>query len=75
MLETQLLIDFITGQLGSHADQATAAAIVRVVIAGNLVCSRVHFAVRCDSSGQSHGGDRVTGARQAQDQGRQRRHH
>jgi hypothetical protein len=46
MLEMQLLIDYITGQLGSNDDQATAAAIVRVVIAGNLVCIIVGFSMR-----------------------------
>lgn len=37
MLPLQLLTDFVTGQLGGSTEQANAAAISRLVIAGNLI--------------------------------------
>lgn len=37
MLGLQLLIDLVTGQLGEQGEQSGAAAISRVLLAGNLL--------------------------------------
>lgn len=37
MLGLQLLIDMVTGQLGEQGEQSGAAAITRVILAGNLL--------------------------------------
>jgi DNA polymerase delta subunit 2 len=36
-LKTQLLTEFLTGELGSNADQVSSASISRVILAGNSV--------------------------------------
>ena len=37
MLSLQLLVDMVTGQLGDQGEQSGAAAISRVLLAGNLL--------------------------------------
>lgn len=37
MLGLQLLLDMVTGQLGEQGEQKGAAAITRVILAGNLL--------------------------------------
>lgn len=53
-LATELLCEFITGNAGTHLEQATCARIVRVVVVGGLMdlptesfADRVSFVVLC----------------------------
>uniref|UniRef100_A0A1A7Z0K6 DNA polymerase delta subunit 2 n=1 Tax=Iconisemion striatum TaxID=60296 RepID=A0A1A7Z0K6_9TELE len=41
MLELQLLVDMVTGQLGDKAEQREAATISRVLLAGNLLSQHI----------------------------------
>lgn len=36
-LKTQLLSEFLTGELGSHTDQVSSSSISRIILAGNSV--------------------------------------
>ena len=74
-LDLQLLIDFVTGQLGSAEDHQQAARIVRVIIAGNsvfLVCTELVMLWLNRYLGLQDRGDGFIRARQAQVQSGQR---
>ena len=51
-LTTQMLLDYIIGNIGSRSEQSFASHVVRVIVAGNCVCSPEERTSNIDIRGQ-----------------------